>query len=75
MTAPATTLVPRPETADETIGWARAYPDSIAGGKFDLSRHWRNAGTQARHDPADWKYHHVGNYLLNSVASPTHGQI
>jgi len=21
-----------------------------------LSRHWRNARTQARHDPVDWKY-------------------
>jgi hypothetical protein len=75
MTASATTLGPGPETADETIGSARAYADSSADGKYDLSRHWRNARTKGRHDPADWKYRHVGNYLLNSVASPTHGQI
>jgi hypothetical protein len=22
-----------------------------------------------------WKYHHVGNYLLNDVLPPNHGQI
>jgi hypothetical protein len=43
--------------------------------KYDLSRHWRNARTHASHDPVDWKYHHVGNYLLNSVTPPNHGQI
>jgi alkylation response protein AidB-like acyl-CoA dehydrogenase len=48
---------------------------SAADEKYDLSRHWRNARTHASHDPADWKYHHVGNYLLNDVAPPNHGQI
>ena len=43
--------------------------------KYDLRRHWRHAGTQADHDPADWKYHHAGNHLLKSVAPPNHGQI
>jgi SfnB family sulfur acquisition oxidoreductase len=48
---------------------------SAADRRYDLSRHWRNARTHASHDPVDWKYHHVGNYLLNDVAPPNHGQI
>jgi SfnB family sulfur acquisition oxidoreductase len=43
--------------------------------RHDLSRHWRNARTHASHDPADWKYHHVGNYLLNNAHPPNHGQV
>ena len=26
-------------------------------------------------DPLDWKYHHIGNYLLNDVHPPNHGQV
>jgi SfnB family sulfur acquisition oxidoreductase len=48
---------------------------SAADERYDLSRHWRNARTHASHDPVDWKYHHVGNYLLNQVLPPNHGQI
>jgi len=48
---------------------------SGADERHDLSRHWRNARTHASHDPADWKYHHVGNYLLNNVYPPNHGQV
>jgi SfnB family sulfur acquisition oxidoreductase len=48
---------------------------SAADERYDLSRHWRNARTHASHDPVDWKYHHVGNYLLNGVAPPNHGQL
>jgi SfnB family sulfur acquisition oxidoreductase len=48
---------------------------SAADQRYDLSRHWRNARTHASHDPVDWKYHHVGNYLLNNVPPPNHGQI
>jgi SfnB family sulfur acquisition oxidoreductase len=48
---------------------------SAADERYDLSRHWRNARTHASHDPVDWKYHHVGNYLLNNVRPPNHGQI
>jgi alkylation response protein AidB-like acyl-CoA dehydrogenase len=43
--------------------------------KYDLSRHWRNARTHASHDPVSWKYHHLGNYLLNDVLPPNHGQL
>jgi hypothetical protein len=31
--------------------------------------------THASHDPVDWKYHHVGNYLLNDALPPNHGQL
>jgi SfnB family sulfur acquisition oxidoreductase len=48
---------------------------SAADERHDLSRHWRNARTHASHDPADWKYHHIGNYLLNNVHPPNHGQV
>jgi SfnB family sulfur acquisition oxidoreductase len=48
---------------------------SAADERHDLSRHWRNARTHASHDPADWKYFHVGNYLLNHVYPPNHGQV
>jgi SfnB family sulfur acquisition oxidoreductase len=48
---------------------------SAADERYDLSRHWRNARTHASHDPVDWKYHHVGNYLLNNILPPNHGQL
>ncbi|HEX4831137.1 MAG TPA: SfnB family sulfur acquisition oxidoreductase [Trebonia sp.] len=47
---------------------------SAADEKYGLSRHWRNARTHASHDPVSWKYHHVGNYLLNDALPPNHGQ-
>jgi alkylation response protein AidB-like acyl-CoA dehydrogenase len=48
---------------------------SAADERYDLSRHWRNARTHASHDPVDWKYHHVGNYLLGDILPPNHGQL
>jgi SfnB family sulfur acquisition oxidoreductase len=48
---------------------------SAADERYDLSRHWRNARTHASHDPVDWKYHHVGNYLLAGILPPNHGQL
>ena len=48
---------------------------SAADDNHDLSRYWRNARTHASHDPVDWKYHHVGNYLLSGVPPPNHGQL
>ena len=32
-------------------------------------------GAPARHDPVAWKYHHVGNFMLNDVLPPNHGQL
>jgi SfnB family sulfur acquisition oxidoreductase len=48
---------------------------SAADERHDLSRHWRNSRTHASHDPASWKYHHIGNYMLNDVPPPNHGQL
>ncbi len=41
-------------------------------GKHNLDRFWRNARTHTLHDPARWKYHLIGNHLLNGVAPPRH---
>jgi SfnB family sulfur acquisition oxidoreductase len=35
-----------------------------------LDRHWRNARTHTLHDPARWKYHHIGNFVLNGTPPP-----
>ena len=40
-----------------------------------LDRFWRNARTHTVHDPVRWKYHAVGNYVLNGVRPPRHGAI
>ena len=67
--SPATSRSRWPATCSRWPGPAR--PTS----GYDLSRHWRNARTHASHDPVDWKYHHVGNFLLNDVLPPNHGQL
>lgn len=38
--------------------------------KYNLDRHWRNARIHTLHDPARWKLHHIGNYLLNGKLLP-----
>jgi SfnB family sulfur acquisition oxidoreductase len=48
---------------------------SAADPRYALDRHWRNARTHASHDPADWKYHHIGNHRLSGVLPPNHGQL
>jgi SfnB family sulfur acquisition oxidoreductase len=60
------------EVASELFSLSGA---SAADERYDLSRHWRNARTHASHDPVSWKYHHVGNFLLNDVLPPNHGQL
>jgi SfnB family sulfur acquisition oxidoreductase len=60
------------EVASDLFALAGA---SAADERHDLSRHWRNARTHASHDPVDWKYHHVGNFLLNHIPPPNHGQV
>lgn len=73
------------------VAQAKAFASDVAAGvttdlfslsgasatdeKYDLSRHWRNARTHASHDPVAWKYHHVGNFMLNDVLPPNHGQL
>jgi len=41
-------------------------------GKHNLDRFWRNARTHTLHDPARWKYHLIGNFVLNGVKPPRH---
>jgi SfnB family sulfur acquisition oxidoreductase len=48
---------------------------SAADARYDLDRHWRNARTHTLHDPARWKYHHVGNFVVNGVRPPSSGLI
>jgi SfnB family sulfur acquisition oxidoreductase len=60
------------EVASEMFALSGA---SAVDERYDLSRHWRNARTHASHDPVDWKYHHVGNFLLNDALPPNHGQL
>lgn len=38
----------------------------------NLDRHWRNARVHTLHDPVRWKYHLLGNYLLNGVFPRRH---
>lgn len=40
--------------------------------EYGLDRHWRNARVHTLHDPVRWKYHILGNYLLNGVKPPRH---
>jgi SfnB family sulfur acquisition oxidoreductase len=42
---------------------------------YNFDRHWRNARTHTLHDPVRWKFHVVGNYLLNGVAPPRNGAL
>ncbi|MBL0371842.1 SfnB family sulfur acquisition oxidoreductase [Rhizobium sp. KVB221] len=41
----------------------------------NLDRHWRNARTHTLHDPVRWKFHAVGNYLLNGIIPPRNGAL
>ncbi|KVA10818.1 SfnB family sulfur acquisition oxidoreductase [Burkholderia latens] len=43
--------------------------------EYNLDRHWRNARTHTLHDPVRWKYHAIGNYVLNHVNPPRHGYL
>ncbi|MCC6074071.1 SfnB family sulfur acquisition oxidoreductase [Pseudomonas sp. GCM10022188] len=40
--------------------------------RHNLDRHWRNARVHTLHDPVRWKYHVVGNWLLNGAKPPRH---
>ncbi|MCD0450560.1 SfnB family sulfur acquisition oxidoreductase [Actinocorallia sp. API 0066] len=43
---------------------------SSADATHGLDRHWRNVRVHSLHDPARWKYHHIGNHTLNAVNPP-----
>jgi SfnB family sulfur acquisition oxidoreductase len=40
-----------------------------------LDRHWRDARTHTLHDPVRWKFHAIGNWMLNDQPPPRHGAI
>lgn len=41
--------------------------------KYALDRHWRNVRVHSLHDPARWKYVHLGNYTLRGTKPPRLG--
>jgi SfnB family sulfur acquisition oxidoreductase len=38
----------------------------------NFDRHWRNARVHTLHDPVRWKYHLLGNYVLNGALPRRH---
>ncbi|MGW0038520.1 acyl-CoA dehydrogenase family protein [Gordonia sp. NPDC003376] len=64
---------------------AQEFAVEIAGGvlelagasatdrRYGLDRHWRNVRTHSLHDPARWKYVHLGNHTLRGTFPPRHG--
>ncbi|HTI00848.1 MAG TPA: SfnB family sulfur acquisition oxidoreductase [Acidisoma sp.] len=43
--------------------------------KYNYDRHWRNARVHTLHDPVRWKYHVIGDFVLNGTAPPVHSWI
>lgn len=41
--------------------------------QWGFDRHWRNARTLTLHDPVDYKYRLIGDYLLNGTPPPISG--
>ncbi len=41
----------------------------------NLDRHWRNVRTHSLHDPARWKYVHLGNHTLHGTRPPRLGLV
>ncbi len=66
---------------------AQEFAVEIAGGIFELTgtsgtdsavnldRHWRNVRTHSLHDPARWKYVHLGNHTLRGTRPPRLGLV
>jgi alkylation response protein AidB-like acyl-CoA dehydrogenase len=46
---------------------------SSTDGQYGLDRHWRNVRVHSLHDPARWKYVHLGNYTLHATLPPRLG--
>ncbi len=40
--------------------------------RHNFDRHWRNARVHTLHDPVRWKYHLLGNWLLNGIRPARH---
>lgn len=43
--------------------------------KHGFDRYWRNVRTHTLHDPVRWKYHAIGNYVLNGVIPARYGAL
>lgn len=43
--------------------------------QWNLNRHWRNARTHTLHDPEVWKYHYIGDFVLNERKPPRNALI
>jgi len=48
---------------------------SATAAAHGFDRFWRNVRTHTLHDPVRWKYHAVGNYVLNGTRPPRHGAL
>ncbi len=46
---------------------------SASDGKYAFDRHWRNVRVHSLHDPARWKYVHLGNHTLHGTRPPRLG--
>ncbi|MBJ7339237.1 acyl-CoA dehydrogenase family protein [Mycolicibacterium sp.] len=46
---------------------------SATDAKYALDRHWRNVRVHSLHDPARWKYVHLGRHTLDGTAPPRLG--
>lgn len=46
---------------------------SATDGKYALDRHWRNVRVHSLHDPARWKYVHIGRHTLDGTLPPRLG--
>lgn len=65
-------------TSASLLAGSKLFELSGTGATLDglgLDRFWRNARTHTLHDPVRWKYHAVGNYVLNGVRPPRHGAL
>ncbi|MER1977337.1 SfnB family sulfur acquisition oxidoreductase [Pseudocitrobacter faecalis] len=40
--------------------------------RYNFDRHWRNGRVHTLHDPVRWKYHLLGNWVLNGKRPPRH---
>jgi SfnB family sulfur acquisition oxidoreductase len=60
-------------TASEKLFELSGSRASLA--EFNLDRHWRNARTHTLHDPVRWKYHAIGNHVLNGQRPNRHSWI
>jgi alkylation response protein AidB-like acyl-CoA dehydrogenase len=48
---------------------------SATDGAVNLDRHWRNVRTHSLHDPARWKYVHLGRHTLSGANPPRIGLV